>query len=616
MSLTSEKKCIAISNIRGDFHLLVHLLTKVTGVASYMDIDKIKTDYRLKNQKNETLTSILLNNPHVIENQKWNWTVTDTTLVVLGDSIDRFSSENSYNHLRFDTDDAIEHETYIINCFQSLKHKCNKTNNNNIVVLMGDHELMNLAGDFYGQRDLRATKFKPESRANMDFEDFYKQFHSSDFTQMDYINNPREIETAQQLIRRYKQSQVENPEDDLQKRRYFIDQVLKPFCEKEGVIYAWGSHGSMFYFSHASINLSWIEDEAVDFTNITEINDKWRELVRQKNYKMLQTIFGRRDSPIFDNSASTTTHQWQEDIDKISTRLNGSFEELLPLSTSKNINKITKAAFKIPVTDMHARYITASTLNQKIKYTNFNDNIKAAFDEQNEFGLDQIILKLNSKDITDDIDMFFIHNGSADVYCAFDDYWRVPSALQITITYDSQGQPLHHHYDLLAMDREEYKEYKKDRIHCNSTQNINFDKMSDELKQLMRLKEPNLKNAMIIVTDRANKQVLVTEEKSLDNKTTFYHFPNVTLTSDKDRVDPLNAIYKVLQKEKNQKDFPKLYKNIMQSNVNGTKLYQYDITEIWLPKPNSKFIWVDKVKVIKNLYPPLKNMLLNQTRTL
>src|SRR5690242_11583487 len=102
-------KLISFADLHGDFDALVYLLTYVIKVATF-------------------------------ENQVWKWTAKNTTLVCLGDFLDRYRIKNEYD---VSTRDAIAGEVNIIACFRSLQEQA-KLQDCEFIVLLGNHELGNI----------------------------------------------------------------------------------------------------------------------------------------------------------------------------------------------------------------------------------------------------------------------------------------------------------------------------------------------------------------------------------------------------------------------------------------------------------------------------------------
>lgn len=132
-------KLVVFSDIRGDFRLLLALLTQVAKVAEYKD-------------------------------DHWTWSVQDTTVVCTGNYINRFA-EKGYNRLTVSTADAVADQRRILHAFRSLhQHPDRQKFRNSIIVLAGDQELgaLLMRGDY----DLYAMA-QPD---NIHDQDLYRVF--------------------------------------------------------------------------------------------------------------------------------------------------------------------------------------------------------------------------------------------------------------------------------------------------------------------------------------------------------------------------------------------------------------------------------------------------------
>jgi len=224
----SEKtpKCIVFSDIRGDYRLLVTLLTQITKVAKF-------------------------------EKGKWSWKVKDTTVICMGNFTDRYG-EVGYNRLLIPTHDAINEERKIINTFLELEN--DKTNQ--LVVLMGDHELGNI-------------------------------LHWPD----------HEI---------YQMAKPDNVLDR-EAREEFINDTLKPFCTHHGLMVSWGVPGGSVVFSRGCLERSWLKK----YKSIRELNRAWRKALQTNDWIQLKKL-GERNSPIMSTKQSVKPQLWrQQDEDAI-----------------------------------------------------------------------------------------------------------------------------------------------------------------------------------------------------------------------------------------------------------------------------------------------------------
>lgn len=235
-SSETPPQCIAFADIRGDFKLLFTLLTQIFQVAK-------------------------------IEQQKWTWTVKDTTLVCLGNFTDRFSKKG-YNRLNLTTEFAIQDQIRIIETFQQLADSGKDANqNNNMVVLMGDHELGNL----------------------MNWSE-YNIFQMAD----------------------------PSAEKDQKQHREFVETVLQPFCVQQGLVASWGLPDMTVYFSHGSLERDWFYKVRPD--SLIDLNRKWQRWLKQNNLLRLAP-FAASNSPIMSNKMAVNPQIWrdtdEEDILKI-----------------------------------------------------------------------------------------------------------------------------------------------------------------------------------------------------------------------------------------------------------------------------------------------------------
>jgi len=143
----ASPKLVIFSDIRGDFRLLLTLLTQVTKIARYNNNDKLG---------------------------EWHWNVTDTTLVCLGNFTDRYS-EKGYNRLLISTKQAIEDEKKILHAFKQLEHKSkSQRQGNSVVVILGDHELGNLY--FWKSYRIYQTMNPKNASDQQEREDFVNNF--------------------------------------------------------------------------------------------------------------------------------------------------------------------------------------------------------------------------------------------------------------------------------------------------------------------------------------------------------------------------------------------------------------------------------------------------------
>lgn len=212
----------AFTDIHGDFQVLIRLLVDVTKVATF-------------------------------EKGVWTWVVKNTTVVCLGDFVDRFRLDQGEEALT--TQQAIDDEIKIITCFESLQTQATiKNNNSNFIVLMGNHELGNI------------------------------------------IN-----------LKSYYPYQIKDPKNKMQQslRKDFVNHYLIPFASKSGVVLQWAN----YFFCHGGFEMEWLDK--YNFDSIQEINRRWRAYVTYKMYDRLQ-MFADSDSVLMSRKMALQTDAWRE----------------------------------------------------------------------------------------------------------------------------------------------------------------------------------------------------------------------------------------------------------------------------------------------------------------
>ena len=231
-------RCIAFADVRGDFRLLFTLLTQIMDVAQLVD-------------------------------GHWQWTTTDTTLVCLGNFVDRFGKKG-FNRLLMDTKRAIQDEVRIIETFKELQRAAQAGNEGNaVVVLMGDHEMANLL-----------------------------HWEGYEIYQMAKPQN----ETDQQL------------------RAEFIEKELKPFALTHGLVARWGRVGGTVYFSHAGLDLDWFKKFKPE--SIPELNRQWQRWLGQNNFARL-AYFADDNSPVLSARMAIQPQLWRENDEENMVRVLG-----------------------------------------------------------------------------------------------------------------------------------------------------------------------------------------------------------------------------------------------------------------------------------------------------
>jgi hypothetical protein len=220
-------RCITFADVRGDFRLLFTLLTQIMEVAK-------------------------------LENGHWQWTTTDTTIVCLGNFVDRFG-QKGFNRLLMNTQRAIQDEVRIIETFKELAVAADRDNKGNaVVVLMGDHELGNLLHWEHYQKYQMA---KPQDEADQNV------------------------------------------------RAEFIETILKPFALTHGLVARWGMPGGTVYFSHAGLDLEWFK--RFKPKSIPDLNQQWQRWLRQNNFARL-SHFVDDNSPVLSPRMAIQPQLWRE----------------------------------------------------------------------------------------------------------------------------------------------------------------------------------------------------------------------------------------------------------------------------------------------------------------
>ncbi len=217
-----EKNILYVfSDIHGDFDALVHLLTNVIKVADFKD-------------------------------NIWKWKATNTTVVCLGDFIDRYRVKNEYE---VSTETAIDAEIKIITCFKTLQSQVNNTCA--FIVLLGNHCIKNILLD-------------PD----------YFQFG------------------------------VQHPNDplELKMRKLFIREHLLEFAETCGIICQW----SDIIMCHGGLEADWLKRHK--FSSIEQINKRFKQILQSYREDRLQ-IFIEPDSILMSRKMALQPDEWRQ-IDK------------------------------------------------------------------------------------------------------------------------------------------------------------------------------------------------------------------------------------------------------------------------------------------------------------
>ena len=218
---TNKDVLFVFGDVHGDFTVLVELFTNVLQVATYA-------------------------------HQQWTWTALDTTVVCLGDFVDRFRLPQP---TKLTTQEAIADEIRILHCFRSLQAQVSiPKNNSQLVVLVGNHEVANIVAS-------------PE----------------------------------------YWRSQIARPESGYERglRRQFVRNHLVPFCLTCGVVARWAN----YFLCHASLEAGWLLRH--QFRSIPDINQRFRTSLR-KGLRHTMDIFLEPDSLLVSRKMALHPTLWRE----------------------------------------------------------------------------------------------------------------------------------------------------------------------------------------------------------------------------------------------------------------------------------------------------------------
>jgi len=108
----AEPRCVVLSDLRGDYRLLLTLLSQLARVAKFHP-----------------------------DTRQWEWTAANTVVICLGNYTNRFEPRG-INRLTISTHDAIQDELRIMETFFQLEQPNDQ--GNALVVLAGNHELANV----------------------------------------------------------------------------------------------------------------------------------------------------------------------------------------------------------------------------------------------------------------------------------------------------------------------------------------------------------------------------------------------------------------------------------------------------------------------------------------
>jgi hypothetical protein len=214
-----EKNTLHVfSDIHGDFDALVHLLTNVIKVADFKE-------------------------------NIWKWKAVNTTVVCLGDFVDRYRVKNEYE---VSTKDAIEGEIKIITCFKALQSQV--TDNCAFIVLLGNHEIECILQD----------------------PDFF-------------------------------QYGMQHPNDPLEQkmRKLFIREHLLEFAETCGIICQW----SDIIMCHGGLEMAWLTRHK--FQSIEQINKRFTQILQSHRQDRLE-IFSESDSILMSRKMALQPDEWRQ----------------------------------------------------------------------------------------------------------------------------------------------------------------------------------------------------------------------------------------------------------------------------------------------------------------
>lgn len=192
------------------------------------------------------------------KDKTWEWISPYTTVVVLGDFLDRFRPvQNGISCAPLTTEFAIKEEKLIIDHFRKLMDAAQKAKESKFIVLLGNHELGNL----------------------WDLPEFYP-FQVAD------PHNAQQIE----------------------ERKHFIKKHVVPFLEDCYVCVAWGP----YVMCHGSLEYQWFKEHEKRFKSIPELNQWYKNRLRHRDYKTLYRILDEH-SPCWSRKMAEHTEQWRND---------------------------------------------------------------------------------------------------------------------------------------------------------------------------------------------------------------------------------------------------------------------------------------------------------------
>lgn len=345
-----EPRCVVFSDIRGDYRLLLTLLSQLARVARFNT-----------------------------QTRQWEWTATNTVVVCLGNYTNRFEPRG-VNRLTISTSAAIQDELRILETFFQLEQPNDQ--GNAMVVLAGNHELSNLL-------DLPGYEYYQMAR-------------------------PQEA-------------------DDRKLRQAFVEESLRPFVQRHGLVAGWGRAGGTVYFSHGSLTRHWLQ--RMNVQSLEDLNRKWRTWVTHQQTNQLSRC-ADADSPLLSSEMALKPQIWRE------------FDQ--------------EYVIKLMGEDPNPRFVQSTLIPvQRLHFYSYDTNLREPqFDEKLLPGQRPTMLVSRNFDAVDEI--YFIHNAMADTFCMYEDVDRQPQALQFNLKLNNRGEALYLKVKPVVMGFEEYQLYLRE----------------------------------------------------------------------------------------------------------------------------------------------------------
>ena len=190
------------------------------------------------------------------KDKTWEWISPYTTVVVLGDFLDRFRPvENGTTCAPFTNAFAMKEEMLIVDHFRKLMDAAQKAKESKFMVLVGNHELGNL----------------------WDLPEFYP-------------------------------FQVANPENrrQVEERQLFVKKHIIPFLQECYICVAWGP----YIMCHGSMEYEWFKTYEKRFKTIPELNRWFKNRLKHKDYKTLYKVLNEH-SPCWSRKMAEHTELWR-----------------------------------------------------------------------------------------------------------------------------------------------------------------------------------------------------------------------------------------------------------------------------------------------------------------